>query len=81
MDSLLNLGFAFVHLFPYGTAQVNPFAIPQVVQTARVAADQVGYQQRMLADVNRARTERGLAPVTMQGNTIYVQQQEIQNAD
>ena len=37
MDSLLNLGFAFVHLFPYGTAQVNPFAIPQVVQTARVA--------------------------------------------
>lgn len=46
MDSLLNLGFAFVHLFPYGTAQVNPYAIPQVVQTARVAADQVGYQDR-----------------------------------
>ena len=81
MDSLLNLGFAFVHLFSYGTAQVNPFAIPQVVQTARVAADQVGHQQRMLADVNRARAERGLAPVTMQGNTIYVQQQETQNAD
>jgi hypothetical protein len=81
MDSLLNLGFAFVHLFPYGTAQVNPFAIPQVVQTARVAADQVGYQQRMLADVNRARAERGLAPISMQGNTIYVQQQETQNAD
>lgn len=81
MDSLLNLGFAFVHLFPHGTAQVNPFAIPQVVQTARVAADQVGYQQRMLADVNRARAERGLAPISMQGNTIYVQQQEIQNAD
>jgi hypothetical protein len=80
MDSLLNLGFAFVHLFPYGTAQVNPFAIPQVVQTARVAADQVGYQQRMLNDVNRARAERGLAPVTMQGNTIYTQQ-ENQNAN
>lgn len=75
MDSLLNLGFAFVHLFPYGTAQVNPFAIPQVVQSARVAADQVGYQQRMLADVNRVRAERGLAPVTMQGNTIYIQQE------
>lgn len=81
MDSLLNLGFAFVHLFPYGTAQVNPFAIPQVVQTARVAADQVGYQQRMLADVNRARAERGLAPITMHGNTIYIQQQETRNAD
>ena len=81
MDSLLNLGFAFVHLFPYGTAQVNPFATSQVVQTARVAADQVGHQQRMLADVNRARAERGLSPVSMQGNTIYVQQQEIQNAD
>jgi hypothetical protein len=81
MDSLLNLGFAFVHLFPYGTAQVNPFAIPQVVQTARAAADQVGYQQRMLADVNRARAERGLAPISMQGNTIYIQQQENQNAN
>ncbi len=81
MDSLLNLGFAFVHLFPYGTAQVNPFAIPQVVQTARTAADQVGYQQRMLADVNRARAERGLAPVSIQGNTIYVQQQEINHVD
>ena len=81
MDSLLNLGFAFVHLFPYGTAQVNPFAIPQVVQTARVAVDQVGYQQRMLADVNRARAERGLAPISMQGNTIYIQQQENQNAN
>jgi hypothetical protein len=81
MDSLLNLGFAFVHLFPYGTTQVNPFAIPQVVQTARVAADQVGYQQRMLADVNRARAERGLAPISMQGNTIYIQQQENQNAN
>lgn len=81
MDSLLNLGFAFVHLFPYGTAQVNPFAIPQIVQTARVAADQVGYQQRMLADVNRARAERGLAPISMQGNTIYIQQQENQNAN
>lgn len=80
MDSLLNLGFAFVHLFPYGTAQVNPFAIPQVVQSARVAADQVGYQQRMLADVNRARAERGLPPVSMQGNTIYTQQ-ENQNAN
>ena len=80
MDSLLNLGFAFVHLFPYGTAQVNAFAIPQVVQTARVAADQVGYQQRMLADVNRTRAERGLPPVSIQGNTIYVQQ-ENQNAN
>lgn len=80
MDSLLNLGFAFVHLFPYGTAQVDPFAIPQVVQTARTAADQVGYQQRMLADVNRARAERGLPPVSMQGNTIYIQQ-ENQNAN
>lgn len=80
MDSLLNLGFAFVHLFPYGTAQVNPFAIPQVVQSARVAADQVGYQQRMLSDVNRARAERGLPPVSLQGNTIYVQQ-ENQNAN
>lgn len=80
MDSLLNLGFAFVHLFPYGTAQVNPFAIPQVVQTARTAADQVGHQQRMLADVNRARAERGLPPVSMQGNTIYIQQ-ENQNAN
>lgn len=73
MDSLLNLGFAFVHLFPPGAA-ANPYAIPQVVQQARVAYDQVGYQQRMLADINRIRMERGLPPVSMQGNTIYVQQ-------
>lgn len=75
MDSLLNVGMAMVHLFPFGTAQVNPFATPQVVQTARVAADQIGYQQRMLADVNRARAERGLPPVSIQGNTIIVNNQ------
>ena len=75
MDSLLNVGFAMIHLFPFGTAQVNPFAIPQVVQTARVAVDQVGYQQRMLAGINRARAERGLPPVSMQGNTIIVNNQ------
>ena len=72
MDSLLNLGMAMVHLFPHGTVQINPFAIPQVVQTARVAADQIGYQQRMLADINRVRAEKGLPPITMQGNTIIV---------
>lgn len=76
MDSLLNLGFAMVHLFPFGTAQVNPYAIPQVVQTARVAYDQIGYQQRMLADVNRVRAERGLPPVSIQGNAIIVNQGE-----
>lgn len=75
MDSLLNVGFAMVHLFPFGTAQVNPFAIPQVVQTARIAVDQVGYQQRMLAETNRVRAERGLPPVNMQGNTIIVNTQ------
>lgn len=76
MDSLLNLGMAMVHLFPHGTAQVNPFAIPQVVQTARIAADQIGYQQRMLADINRVRAEKGLPPITMQGNTIIVNKGE-----
>ena len=76
MGSLLNVGFALVHLFPHGTAQVNPFAIPQVVQTARVAVDQVGYQQRMLADVNRARMERGLAPVSLVGNTLIINKGE-----
>lgn len=76
MDSLLNVGFALVHLFPFGTAQANPYAIPQVVQTARVAVDQVGYQQRMLADVNRARMERGLAPVSLDGNTLIINKGE-----
>ncbi len=76
MDSLLNVGFAMVHLFPFGTAQVNPYAIPQVVQTARVAYDQIGYQQRMLAEINRVRAERGLAPVSMVGNTIIVNKGE-----
>ena len=73
MDSLLNLGFAFVHLFPSGAA-ANPYAIPQVIQQARVAQDTIGYKQRMTDDVNRYRAERGLPPVYVQGNTIYVQQ-------
>lgn len=73
MDSLLNLGFAFVHLFPPGAA-ANPYAIPQVIQQARVAQDTIGYKQRITDDVNRYRTERGLPPVYVQGNTIYVQQ-------
>jgi len=76
MDSILNVGFALVHLFPYGTAQVNPFAAPQVVQTARVAVDQVGYQQRMLADANRVRAERGLAPISLEGNTLIINKGE-----
>lgn len=73
MDSLLNLGFAFVHLFPPGAA-ANPYAIPQVIQQARVAQDTIGYKQRITDDVNRYRTERGLPTVYVQGNTIYVQQ-------
>lgn len=73
MDSLLNLGFAFVHLFPPGAA-ANPYAIPQVIQQARVAQDTIGYKQRMTDDVNRYRAERGLPPVYVQDNTIYVQQ-------
>lgn len=76
MDSLLNVGFALVHLFPFGTAQANPFAIPQVVQTTRVAVDQIGHQQRMLNDVNRARAERGLAPVSIEGNTLIINKGE-----
>lgn len=80
MDGLLNLGFAFVHLFPPGAA-ANPFAIPQVVQSARVVADQQGFQQRAIADVNRVRAERGLPPVWMQDNTIFVQQKEFNHVD
>lgn len=76
MDSILNVGFALVHLFPYGTAQANPFAVPQVVQTARVAVDQVGYQQRMLADANRVRAERGLAPISLEGNALIINKGE-----
>lgn len=76
MDSLLNLGMAMVHLFPYGTAQVNPFAIPQVVQSARVVVQQQGFQQNALADVNRVRAERGLPPVSIVGNTIIVNKGE-----
>lgn len=73
MDSLLNLGFAMVHLFPPGAA-ANPYAIPQVVQQARVVVQQQNFQQNAIADANRVRAERGLPPVYMQGNTIYVQQ-------
>ena len=75
MDSLLNVGFALVHLFPHGTAQVNPFAIPQVVQSARVVVQQQTFQQNALADINRVRAQRGLPPVSIQGNTIVVNNQ------